>query len=269
MAPEKLDEKHLPNSDNGERKTGNTIETVEMSRDEYTLATLGYRQVFVRSFGLFENVSMVLPWRRKRRMTDDGTQWAATFTTMNFVSGMPVLFGFAMYVCLARHVRSGDLLITYGSLKDHRWTSSRTSIGPIGRQWYTSALSILTVQQAFSNWTMVGGLSLIVSFSMAEIAAALPTTGGIYLWSYRLGGERHGKFLSWLTAWYNWAGECCLWLLKRPFTDASDFQDGSRSCPASHKVPPTFCRALCRSYILTRRSLPLDGSVGACLPLRS
>lgn len=31
-------------------------ETVEMSRDEYTLATLGYRQVFVRSFGLFENV---------------------------------------------------------------------------------------------------------------------------------------------------------------------------------------------------------------------
>lgn len=24
--------------------------------------------------------------------------WAATFTTMNFVSGMPVLFGFAMYV---------------------------------------------------------------------------------------------------------------------------------------------------------------------------
>jgi hypothetical protein len=29
---------------------------VEMTRDEYTLATLGYRQVFVRSFGLFENV---------------------------------------------------------------------------------------------------------------------------------------------------------------------------------------------------------------------
>lgn len=29
---------------------------VEMNRDEYTLAKLGYRQVFVRSFGLFENV---------------------------------------------------------------------------------------------------------------------------------------------------------------------------------------------------------------------
>ena len=32
---------------------------VEMSRDEYTLATLGYRQVFVRSFGLFENARYV------------------------------------------------------------------------------------------------------------------------------------------------------------------------------------------------------------------
>jgi hypothetical protein len=30
-----------------------------MSRDEYTLATLGYRQVFVRSFGLFENASLI------------------------------------------------------------------------------------------------------------------------------------------------------------------------------------------------------------------
>lgn len=42
--------------DNEETKAGSSTLTVEMSRDEYTLATLGYRQVFVRSFGLFENV---------------------------------------------------------------------------------------------------------------------------------------------------------------------------------------------------------------------
>lgn len=35
---------------------------------------------------------------------------------------------------------------------------------------------------AFANWTMVGGLSFIVSLSMAEIAAAMPTSGGIYFW---------------------------------------------------------------------------------------
>jgi amino acid transporter len=61
---------------------------------------------------------------------------------------------------------------------------------------------------------MVGGFSFLVSLSMAEIAAALPTTGGIYLWSYKLGGARHGRFLSWLTAWYNWAGLYSSWLLR-------------------------------------------------------
>lgn len=39
---------------------------------------------------------------------------------------------------------------------------------------------------------MVGGLSFIVSLSMSEIAAALPTAGGIYYWSYRLGGAEWG-----------------------------------------------------------------------------
>jgi amino acid permease len=56
--------------------------------------------------------------------------------SMNFASGIPVLFGFVMYTG-----------------------------GPTA---------------AFANWTMVGGLSFIVSLSMAEIAAALPTAGGIY-----------------------------------------------------------------------------------------
>lgn len=45
---------------------------------------------------------------------------------------------------------------------------------------------------------------------MAEIAAAFPTAGGIYFWSYRLGGDRHGRFLSWMTAWWNWAGWICV-----------------------------------------------------------
>src|SRR4051812_14180377 len=98
---------------------------------------------FVRGLGMFEN-------------------WAATFTTMDFVSGMPILLGFAL-----------------------------ATGGP---------------EAAFSNWTMVGGLSFIVSFALAEIAAAFPTAGGIYYWSYRLGGTKWGPFLSWLTAWWNWVG---------------------------------------------------------------
>ena len=152
------------------------------TRDEYNLATLGYKQEFLRSLGLFEN-------------------WAATFTSMNFVSGIPVLFGWVMYTG-----------------------------GP---------------KAAFANWTMVGGLSSIVSLVLAEvsrgegrgkaagtrchfvcmakqrqIAAALPTAGGIYYryWSYRLGGEEWGPFLSWMTGWW---------------------PDGSVLFPESSKAQPT------------------------------
>lgn len=45
------------------------------THDEYHLATLGYKQEFFRSLGFFES-------------------WAATFTSMNFISGIPVLFGY-------------------------------------------------------------------------------------------------------------------------------------------------------------------------------
>ena len=114
-----------------------------LTHDEYHLATLGYKQEFHRFFGFFES-------------------WAATFSTMNFVSGIPVLFGWVMYTG-----------------------------GP---------------KAAFANWTMVGGFSCIVSLVLADIASALPTTGGIYFWSFRLGGEKYGPFLSWMTAWWNFAG---------------------------------------------------------------
>lgn len=36
-------------------KTEEVVKVNEMSKDEHLLATLGYRQVFIRSFGLFEN----------------------------------------------------------------------------------------------------------------------------------------------------------------------------------------------------------------------
>ena len=50
-----------------------------LTHDQYHLATLGYKQEFLRSLGFFES-------------------WAATFTSMNFISGVPVLFGFVMYM---------------------------------------------------------------------------------------------------------------------------------------------------------------------------
>ncbi|PHH63091.1 hypothetical protein CDD81_6336 [Ophiocordyceps australis] len=122
-----------------------------ISRDDELLATLGYKRELNRGLGLFEN-------------------WAATFSCMNFVSGMPVLFGWVMMTG-----------------------------GP---------------QAAITSWTVVSTVSCLLALAMAEIAAALPTAGGIYYWAYRLGGSEWGPFLSWMTAWWNWSA----WILAVPGT---------------------------------------------------
>jgi hypothetical protein len=49
-----------------------------LSSDEYHLATLSYKQEFLRSLDLFE-------------------PWAATFASMNSLPSILVLFGFVMY----------------------------------------------------------------------------------------------------------------------------------------------------------------------------
>ncbi|KAF3056199.1 hypothetical protein Trihar35433_8273 [Trichoderma harzianum] len=133
MASEKRDSMTISQS----HDSPSDIAPKALSNDEYQLAQLGYKQEFFRTLGLFEN-------------------WAATFTTMNFISGIPMMFAFVM-----------------------------STGGP---------------EAAFANWTMVGGFSFIVSLAMAEIASALPVAGGIYYWSFYLGGKKWGPFLSWMTA---------------------------------------------------------------------
>src|SRR5688572_26558713 len=53
------------------------------------------------------------------------------------------------------------------------------------------------------GWPVVSLLTLAVAASMAEIASAYPTAGGLYFWSRRLGGEGW----AWLTAWLNMIGQ--------------------------------------------------------------
>ncbi|KAL8696456.1 MAG: hypothetical protein Q9224_002786, partial [Gallowayella concinna] len=69
-------------------------------------------------------------------------------------------------------------------------------------------------QAAITSWTMVSTISCFLALALAEIAAALPTAGGIYFWAFCLGGPRWGPFLSWLTAWWNWSA----WVLAVPGT---------------------------------------------------
>jgi amino acid transporter len=53
------------------------------------------------------------------------------------------------------------------------------------------------------GWLIVGLMSTIVALSMAEIASAYPTAGGLYYWASKLGSPAWG----WFTGWFNLVGQ--------------------------------------------------------------
>ncbi|MDD2705411.1 MAG: amino acid permease, partial [Acidocella sp.] len=53
-----------------------------------------------------------------------------------------------------------------------------------------------------AGWFAGAVFALIVGCSMAQIASAYPTAGGLYHWSSILGGRAWG----WVTAWFNMLG---------------------------------------------------------------
>jgi amino acid transporter len=53
------------------------------------------------------------------------------------------------------------------------------------------------------GWPVVSLFTLAVAASMAELASAYPTAGGLYYWAYRLGG----RGWAWWTAWFNMVGQ--------------------------------------------------------------
>src|SRR6266581_8770581 len=52
------------------------------------------------------------------------------------------------------------------------------------------------------GWLLVCLFSLTVALTMAQVASAFPTAGGLYHWASILGGKGWG----WITAWFNLAG---------------------------------------------------------------
>jgi amino acid transporter len=53
------------------------------------------------------------------------------------------------------------------------------------------------------GWPIVSLFTLCVAASMAELASAYPTAGGLYFWAFRLGD----RGWAWLTAWMNMIGQ--------------------------------------------------------------
>jgi amino acid permease (GABA permease) len=56
------------------------------------------------------------------------------------------------------------------------------------------------------GWPFVGIMVTLVGLSMAEIASAFPTAGGLYYWSAKL-ARSNGAAWSWFTGWFNLLGQ--------------------------------------------------------------
>ncbi len=53
------------------------------------------------------------------------------------------------------------------------------------------------------GWPLVSLFVLAIAASMAELASTYPTAGGLYFWSFKLGG----RGWAWVTAWFNMIGQ--------------------------------------------------------------
>ncbi len=74
------------------------------------------------------------------------------------------------------------------------------------------------------GWLIVGGFTIFVALSMAEIASTYPTAGGLYYWSSKLGSPAWG----WFTGWFNLIGLIGI-IGARSATALRDIRDGAAS----------------------------------------
>src|SRR6187397_2915664 len=65
-----------------------------------------------------------------------------------------------------------------------------------GLAWAGTAASLI-------GWPLITVFVLCIAASMAEIASAYPTAGGLYYWASRMKGKNWG----WWTAWFNLIGQ--------------------------------------------------------------
>jgi amino acid transporter len=61
------------------------------------------------------------------------------------------------------------------------------------------------IQQAW-GWPIVSVFVIVVALSMAELASAFPTAGGLYWWASKLGSPAWG----WFTGWFNLIGQVAI-----------------------------------------------------------
>src|SRR2546430_293624 len=83
------------------------------------------------------------------------------------------------------------------------------------------------------GWPLVCLFSLMVAATMAQVASAFPTAGGLYHWASILGGRGWG----WVTAWFNLVG--LLTVVAAVNSGTHDFIAGAFHLPGAASSPLT------------------------------
>lgn len=55
--------------------------------------------------------------------------------------------------------------------------------GPVGMVW---------------GWLLSSVLIMFIGLAMADLASSMPTSGGLYYWTYKLAPKKYAAFLSWM-----------------------------------------------------------------------
>ena len=78
--------------------------------------------------------------------------------------------------------------------------------------WFGISTALVTGINSGGPVLIVYGIILIaiistcVGISLSELASAMPNAGGQYFWANELAPKGYGRFASYLTGWFAWAG---------------------------------------------------------------
>jgi amino acid transporter len=104
---------------------------------------------------------------------------------------------------LSRFGYAQELFRTMGGFSNFALSFSIISILTGAVTLYQQGLLMGGPAEMAFGWPVVAFFTMAVALSMAELASAVPTSGAMYHWASRLGGNAWG----WFTAWFNIAGQ--------------------------------------------------------------
>ena len=96
-----------------------------------------------------------------------------------------------------------ELFRTIGGFSNFAISFSIISILTGAVTLYEHGLTMGGPAEMAFGWPLVSVFTLAVALSLAELASSLPTSGAMYHWARRLGGDGWG----WFTAWFNIIGQ--------------------------------------------------------------